>query len=102
MVYRTGDIVSPKIHNAEPLRLEAEHFLHCVSCGARSAHERRDGPARGRLLEAADASLHEGAPKAVELPSLHSAPVANASAADAPAPAGPPAGEPAAEPPCVI
>ena len=48
MVYRTGDIVSPKIDNAEPLRLEAEHFLHCIGTGAQPDHRRRDGPARGR------------------------------------------------------
>ena len=41
MVYRTGDIVSPKIDNAEPLRLEAEHFLYCHRQRPQPDHRRR-------------------------------------------------------------
>ena len=86
MVYRTGDIVSPKIDNAEPLRLEAEHFLHCVGCGDDSLTNGEMGRRVVAVLEAADASLHEGAPKTVNLPS--------ASAAGAPAPDSNPAADP--------
>lgn len=32
--YRSGDIHLPKIDWVEPLRCEAEHFLHCVRTGA--------------------------------------------------------------------
>ena len=74
MVYRTGDIVSPKIDNAEPLRLEAEHFLHCVRRGDRPITNGEMGRRVVAVLEAADASLHEGAPKTVLLPNLPSAP----------------------------
>lgn len=31
--YRSGDIVLPQIHFTEPLRTEADHFLHCVRTG---------------------------------------------------------------------
>ena len=89
MVYRTGDIVSPKIDNAEPLRLEAEHFLHCVCHGDRPITNGEMGRRVVAVLEAADASLHEGAPKTVLLPNLPSAP-----AADAPAPDSHPAADP--------
>jgi predicted dehydrogenase len=86
MVYRTGDIVSPKIDNAEPLRLEAEHFLYSIDNG----HDPITNGAMGlrvvAALEAADASLREGVRKTVELPHSHGTP-----AAVAPAPDGAPA-----------
>jgi predicted dehydrogenase len=47
---RTGDIVSPKIATAEPLRLELEHFLRLVRQGG-SGVEARDGLAVVRVLE---------------------------------------------------
>jgi predicted dehydrogenase len=47
---RTGDIVSPKISTAEPLRLELEHFLGLVRDGG-SGVEARDGLAVVRVLE---------------------------------------------------
>ena len=33
-VARSGDIYSPPVPNAEPLRLECEHFIECVRSGA--------------------------------------------------------------------
>lgn len=66
MVYRTGDIVSPKIENAEPLRVEAEHFLHCMRTGGRPVTDGEMGLRVVAALAAADASLREGARKAVE------------------------------------
>jgi predicted dehydrogenase len=67
MVYHTGDIVSPRIEATEPLRIEAEHFLRCVTDGCRPMS---DGPMGLRVvaaLEAADASLGSGGPEPVAL-----------------------------------
>jgi predicted dehydrogenase len=66
MVYRTGDIVSPKIENTEPLRLEAEHFLHSVCNGHRPVTDGEMGLRVVAVLDAAEASLREGGSKAVE------------------------------------
>ena len=33
-IARSGDIFSPRIPNAEPLRIECEHFLECIRTGA--------------------------------------------------------------------
>ena len=67
MVYRTGDIISPKIGNAEPLRLEAEHFLDCIGNGHNPITNGEMGLRVVAVLEAADASLREGVRKTVEL-----------------------------------
>jgi predicted dehydrogenase len=67
MVYRTGDIISPKIGNAEPLRLEAEHFLDCMGNGHNPITNGEMGLRVVAVLEAADASLREGVRKTVEL-----------------------------------
>jgi predicted dehydrogenase len=54
---RTGDIWSPKISNAEPLRLECEHFLALVRGDADSAPARANGLAVVRALEELQRSL---------------------------------------------
>jgi predicted dehydrogenase len=64
--YRTGDIVSPRIPSAEPLRLEMEHFIDCVQSGRRP---RTDGQSGLRVVEALDAcqrALDRGLP--IDLP----------------------------------
>ena len=33
-IARSGDIFSPRISNAEPLRIECEHFVECIRTGA--------------------------------------------------------------------
>jgi len=53
---RTGDIFSPKIANAEPLRLEVQHFLHLVREGG-DGTEADDGLAVVRVLERLTESL---------------------------------------------
>jgi predicted dehydrogenase len=57
---RTGDIYSPKIPNAEPLRLELEHFLSLVREGPGDHREARDGLAVVRALDRLTASLRDG------------------------------------------
>jgi predicted dehydrogenase len=54
---RTGDIWSPKVSNAEPLRLECEHFLSLVRGEADSASARENGLAVVRALEELQRSL---------------------------------------------
>jgi predicted dehydrogenase len=54
---RTGDIWSPKIDNAEPLRLECEHFLRLVRGEAETGAEARMGVAVVRCLEQLQRSL---------------------------------------------
>jgi predicted dehydrogenase len=56
---RTGDIFSPKISNAEPLRLECQHFVRLVQEGW-DGREMRDGLEVVRALELLTESLHRG------------------------------------------
>jgi predicted dehydrogenase len=55
--YRHGDIRIPYVEWREPLRLEAEHFLHCVQTGDTPLSDGRQGLAVTAVLEAADRSL---------------------------------------------
>ena len=45
-ITRSGDIWSPMVPNAEPLRLECEHFVECIREGAHAAVGRRERAAR--------------------------------------------------------
>lgn len=58
--YRYGDITTPAIPNVEPLRVECEHFLHCIRTGERPRSDGRDGLEVVRILEAATRSLLNG------------------------------------------
>jgi predicted dehydrogenase len=60
-VTRTGDIYSPKIPNAEPLRLECEHFLGLVRGEGDPLRAARDGLVVVRALEQLQASLEQTA-----------------------------------------
>ncbi len=66
---RSGDVWSPAVLPHEPLRLECEHFVDCVTTGKRP---RTDGPAGVRVvrvLEALQASLEaSGTPQAIGAP----------------------------------
>jgi predicted dehydrogenase len=67
--YRYGDVTIPYIEWQEPLRLECEHFLHCVRSGERPLSDGTQGLAVVAILEAADRSLADGGrPVPVELP----------------------------------
>jgi predicted dehydrogenase len=54
---RTGDIHSPRVRNAEPLRLECEHFLGLVRGEGDRLEAARGGLAVVRALEQLQASL---------------------------------------------
>jgi predicted dehydrogenase len=58
-VTRSGDIYSPKIANAEPLRLECEHFLRLVRGEGDPLTAAREGLAVVRTLEQLQASLEQ-------------------------------------------
>jgi predicted dehydrogenase len=59
-ITRSGDVMSPKIANDEPLRIECRHFIECL----RTRSEPLSGAASGlrvvRVLEALQRSLESG------------------------------------------
>jgi len=54
---RFGDITIPNVKMAEPLRAEAEHFIHCIESRERPKTSGRDGLEVVRILIAAQESL---------------------------------------------
>jgi predicted dehydrogenase len=50
-ITRTGDIRSPRVPNAEPLRLECEHFIHCIREGLTPRSDGQSGLRVVRILE---------------------------------------------------
>lgn len=63
-ITRSGDIWSPRIPNAEPLRLEAAHFVECVREGRAPVSDGESGLRVVRVLEALQREL-EGSRRAV-------------------------------------
>ena len=58
--YRTGDITTPAISNAEPLQLECEHFLDCIRHGRVPRSDGKVGLQVVKVLEEAQSSLENG------------------------------------------
>jgi predicted dehydrogenase len=56
-IARTGDTFSPRIPNTEPLRLECEHFIHCVRTGETPRSDGHSGLRVVRVLERLQQSL---------------------------------------------
>ena len=56
-ITRSGDIYSPRISNAEPLRLEVEHFVECVRTGTTPRSDGHSGLRVVRTLEALQEEL---------------------------------------------
>ena len=56
-ITRAGDIYSPRISNAEPLRLEVEHFVECVGSGTPPRSDGASGLRVVRVLEQLQAQL---------------------------------------------
>ena len=54
---RSGDIFSPKINGAEPLKLVCQHFLDCIRSGDAPIADAWAGLATVEVLEAMDKSL---------------------------------------------
>lgn len=62
---RDGDITIPKIHFVEPLRVEVEHFVHCVRTGTAPRTDGVHAERVVRVLEAAQQSMERnGQPEA--------------------------------------
>ncbi len=59
-ITRSGDIFQPRIPNAEPLRLECEHFVECVRSGATPRSDGVSGLRVVRVLERLQRSLSQG------------------------------------------
>ena len=56
-ITRSGDVTSPRIPNAEPLRLECEHFVHCIRSGEQPRSDGRSGLRAVRVLEGLQRAL---------------------------------------------
>jgi predicted dehydrogenase len=56
-ITRSGDVMSPRIANAEPLRLELEHFVDCIRSGARPRSDGASGLRVVRVLAGLQAAL---------------------------------------------
>ena len=56
-IARSGDIFSPRISNAEPLRLECEHFIECIRSGATPRSDGASGLRVVRVLAELQGSL---------------------------------------------
>ncbi len=55
--YRSGDMWAPKVSQTEALRLEAEHFIDCVTNGKKPLNDGVSGLRVVEVLEAADRSI---------------------------------------------
>ena len=62
LTYRTGNIVSPRLQNVEPLREEMSHFVDCMRTGATPKTDGQSGLRVVRALDAAQQSLVTGHP----------------------------------------
>ena len=56
-IARSGDIHSPRVPNDEPLRIECQHFVDCVSDGAKPRSDGESGLRVVRVLEELQRSL---------------------------------------------
>lgn len=70
--YHYGSVVSPYVRFEEPLRVECQHFVDCLSCRATPLTDGRNGMEVVRVIEAAQQSLRQGGipvpiPTAVDL-----------------------------------
>jgi predicted dehydrogenase len=69
--YNIGDTVIPFVADAEPLRLEDEHFLHCIRTGERPRSDGFDGLKVVHILESAAKSLYNGGSMEYLTPGLY-------------------------------
>jgi predicted dehydrogenase len=56
-IARSGDTFSPRIPNLEPLRIECEHFVHCIRTGETPRSDGNSGLRVVRVLERLQNSL---------------------------------------------
>jgi predicted dehydrogenase len=60
LLLRDGDILSPRVPATEPLKVQLEHFFHCVRSGKEPLTPGRAGVDVVRVMEAIDLSLAAG------------------------------------------
>ena len=58
-IARSGEALSPRISNEEPLAIECRHFVECVSSGVAPRSDGASGLRVVRVLEALQRSLEE-------------------------------------------
>ena len=58
-ITRSGAIFSPRLPNAEPLRLECEHFIECIATGQSPRSDGASGLRVVRVLEELQRSLDQ-------------------------------------------
>lgn len=63
LTYRTGDIVSPHLEVAEPLKLELQDFVSAIRTGSTPRSSSALGLEVVRMIEAVDASLEQNGAK---------------------------------------
>jgi predicted dehydrogenase len=61
--YRYGDVVIPHIPYTEPLRIECEHFIHCIQSNEKPQSSGHTGLRVVRVVEAAVRSMQNGGEK---------------------------------------
>jgi len=66
--YHYGDMYCPYIKLVEPLKVECQHFLDCITTGAECLSSGFEGLEVVRILEAASASLRDGGGKVAICP----------------------------------
>lgn len=57
--YRFGDILTPRLDEAEPLKVECRHFVECIESNAKPRSNGDDGLGVVRVLEAASESMRD-------------------------------------------
>jgi predicted dehydrogenase len=57
--YRYGDISIPRLDDAEPLKIECQHFIDCIEAGDCPKSSGKDGLEVLLALDAADRSIRE-------------------------------------------
>lgn len=68
VAYRSGDMFAPRLEVDEALKVELEHFAHCVLTGERPLTDGCQGSRVVRILEAASMSLgSDGSPVSLEV-----------------------------------
>jgi predicted dehydrogenase len=59
-ITRSGDVMSPRIPNEEPLRIECRHFVECIRSGTEPQSGSESAMRTVRVLESLQRSLDEG------------------------------------------
>lgn len=57
--YRFGDILTPRLDEAEPLKVECRHFVECIETNVKPRSNGDDGLGVVRVLEAASESMRD-------------------------------------------